>query len=95
MGCASSSSSDWNVNFVVWESYMYETTEEYVSEIDKEIGHVTKYLDTEGTYSGNFSNTYKKGTAYYSIQGINTNEAIAIKEKDGRFKKAIRTGKYN
>lgn len=93
-GCSSSSSADWNSNFVVWDNYMYETTEEYVSEIDKEIGHVTKYSDREGMYSGNFSNKYKKGTEYYSIKGTNTVEAIAIKEEDGRYRKAVRAGKY-
>ncbi|WP_025784579.1 hypothetical protein [Sporosarcina sp. D27] len=93
IGC-SSSSADWNTTFVVWDSYMYETTEEYVSEIKKEIGHVTKDSNMEGSYSGNFSNKYKKGTEYYSIKGIHTDEAIAIKEGDGRYRKAIRTGKY-
>lgn len=94
VGCSSSSSADWNSNFVVWDNYMYETTEVYVSEIDKEIGHVTKYSDRERTYSGNFSNKYKKGTEYYSIKGTNTDEAIAIKEEDGRYRKAVRSGKY-
>lgn len=73
---------------------MYETTDEYVDEINEEVGHVTKYSDSEGTYSGNFSNKYKKGTNFYSIKGINTDEAIAIKEDDGKYRKLIRTGKY-
>ncbi len=93
-GCSSSSSKDWNSSFVVWDTYMYETTDEYVNEIDEEVGHVTKYSDNEGTYSGNFSNKYKKGTTYYSIKGISKDEAIAIKEDDGRYRKLIRNGKY-
>jgi hypothetical protein len=93
-GCSSSSSKDWNTSFVVWESYMYETTNEYVNEIDEEVGHVTKYSDNEGTYSVNFSNKYQKGTPYYSIKGINTEEAIAIKEVDGKYRKLSRSGKY-
>jgi len=51
-----------------------------------EIGQVTKHSDKEGTY---FSNKYKNGTKYYSIEGINTDEAIAT-EEDGKYQKAIR-----
>lgn len=84
----------WAYSFVVWDGYIYVVSDDFVEEIDKEIGHVTKYSDMEGTYSGNFSNTYKKGTNYYSITGISTDEAIAIQEKDGTYKKAIREGQY-
>ena len=73
---------------------MYETTDEYVDEINEEVGHVTKYSDREGTYSGNFSNKYKKGTNFYSIKGISTDEAIAVKEDDESYRKLIRTSKY-
>jgi hypothetical protein len=85
---------DWAYSFVVWDSFIYVVSDEFVEEIDKEIGHVTKYSDMEGTYSGNFSNTYKKGTKYFSIKDISTDEAIAIQEKDGTYKKAIRDGQY-
>ncbi|MFJ8513418.1 hypothetical protein [Lysinibacillus xylanilyticus] len=90
-GC--SSSADWNSSFVVWDGYIYEISEAYVIDINEEIGQVTKHSDKEGTYSGNFSNKYKKGTKYYSIEGTNTDEAIAI-EEDGKYRKAIRDGKY-
>ncbi|OXS72998.1 hypothetical protein B1B04_13605 [Lysinibacillus sp. KCTC 33748] len=90
-GC--SSSADWNSSFVIRDGYIYEISEEYVIEINEEIGQVTKHSDKEGTYPGNFSNKYKKGTKYYSIEGINTEEAIAI-EEDGKYRKAIRNGKY-
>lgn len=97
-GCSNSnpfdnSSADWAFEFVVWDGYIYQLSEEYVENIDEEIGEVTKYSDMEGTYSGNFSNTYEKGTKYYAIQGISTEEAIAIEDK-GKYKKAIRNGKY-
>ena len=36
---------------------------------------------------------YKKGTKYYAMQGISTEEAIAI-EEEGKYRKAIRNGKY-
>ncbi|MGE8205294.1 hypothetical protein ACQKP0_12070 [Heyndrickxia sp. NPDC080065] len=88
------SSASWAYLFVVWDGFVYVVSDEFVEEIDKEIGHVTKYSDKEGTYSGNFSNTYKKGTKYYSIKGISTDKAIAIQDKNGKYKKAIRNGEY-
>jgi hypothetical protein len=85
---------DWAYSFVVWDGYVYVVSDEMVEDVEKEIGHVTKYSDMEGTYSGNFSNSYKKGTKYFSIKGISEDEAIAIAEDDGRFSKATREGKY-
>ncbi|WP_082625460.1 hypothetical protein [Cytobacillus dafuensis] len=97
-GCNNSSSenssADWSASFVVWDGYIYHLTDEYVDEIDGEIGVVTKYSDKEGTYSGNFSNVYEKGTKYFAIKGINTEEAIAIQEEGGKYRKVIREGKY-
>jgi hypothetical protein len=83
----------WAYSFVVWEGYIYVVSDENVTEIDRVIGEVTKYSDME-SLSGNFSNIYKKGTKYYSIKGISTDEAIAIEESDGQYVKAIREGKY-
>jgi len=90
-GC--SSEADWNSSFVVWNGDMYEVSNEYVDEVDEEIGQVTKYSDKEGTYSGNFSNKYRKGTKLYSIKDIGTDEAIAI-EEDGKYRKGNNNGKY-
>ncbi|MCM3743778.1 hypothetical protein M3193_06450 [Sporosarcina luteola] len=90
-GC--SSSADWNSSFVVWNGDMYEIIDEYVVEIHEEIGQVTRYSDKEGTYLGDFSNKYKKGTKFYSIEGISKEEAIAI-EEGGKYRKAINKGKY-
>ncbi|NBI27954.1 hypothetical protein ERL59_03135 [Chengkuizengella sp. YPA3-1-1] len=72
---------------------MYEVIDENVSQLNRQIGHVTRYSDME-SLSGNFSNAYPKGTKYYSIQGISTDEAIAVQVKDEIFKKAIRGGEY-
>jgi hypothetical protein len=88
------SSADWAYSFVVWDGLTYQLSDEYVENINEEIGEVTKYSDMEGTYSGNFSNVYEKGTKYYAITGISSKEAIAVEEKDGRYRKAIRSGKY-
>ncbi|RDW15878.1 hypothetical protein [Oceanobacillus chungangensis] len=96
-GCSESntdnSSADWAFSFVVWNGYIYQLSDEYVEDAGKEIGEVTNYSDTEGTYSGNFSNEYEKGTKYYSIEGISTDEVIAI-EDNGKYRKAIRNEKY-
>jgi hypothetical protein len=83
----------WVYRFVVWDGYVYVVKEEYVTEIDREIGQVTKYSDME-QYPGNFSNFYKKGTKYYSIKGISTDESIAVEEERGRYKEAIREKEY-
>jgi hypothetical protein len=97
-GCSSfsnqKSSADWAYSCVVWNGYIYKVSDEYVEEVGKEIGEVTKYSDMEGTYSGNFSNKYEKGTKYFSIKNISTDEAIAVKEQDGKYRKAINQGKY-
>ena len=87
-------SADWAYPFVVWDGYVYAISDEFVEEIEGEIGRVTKYSDREGTYSGNFSNVYKKGTNYYSIKGVSTDEAIAVEDEEGKHKRAVREGKY-
>ena len=80
----------WAYAFVVYNKNVYVITDKKVNSelIDSEIGHVTKYSSHEGTYSGNFSNVYPKGTKYYKIKGTDVNELIAIKEKDGSFTEA-------
>ncbi|QKY70675.1 hypothetical protein [Lentibacillus sp. CBA3610] len=88
------SSANWAYRFVVWNGDMYRLSDEYVDEVSKEIGKVTKYSDIEGTYSGNFSNEYEKGTKYFSIKDVSTDEAIAIQEKNGKYRKALNEGKY-
>ena len=88
------SSADWAFSYVVWNGYIYQLSDEYVDDLGDEISEVTKHSDTEGTYSGNFSNLYEKGTKYFAMQGISTEEAIAIEEEDGKYRKAIRDGKY-
>ncbi|WP_194270745.1 hypothetical protein [Fictibacillus phosphorivorans] len=83
----------WVHQFVVWDGFVYVVKDEYVKEIDQEIGKVTKYSDME-QYAGNFSNVYKEGTKYYSIKDISTNEYIAIEVESGKYKKAARESEY-
>lgn len=87
------SATSWVYLFVVWDGYIYVISDEYVTNIDKEIGEVRKYSDME-SYGGNFSNVYPKGTKYYSILGVNTEVAIAVKDENGLYKKATREEEY-
>ncbi|MEK5254498.1 hypothetical protein NST74_13625 [Paenibacillus sp. FSL F4-0125] len=92
-----SMSADWTYSFVVYSGNIYEiSSEELVpsNEIDKKIGQVTRYSDHEGTYSGSFSNTYPKGTPYYSIKNTDPKEIIAIQTNEAEFVKAINKGQY-
>ncbi|WP_342567210.1 hypothetical protein MKY09_17600 [Psychrobacillus sp. FSL K6-4046] len=84
----------WAYQFVVWDGDVYIITEENVEKIGKEIGHVTKYSDREGTYSGNFSNTFPKGTKYYEIVEVDPEEAIAVESEVGIYVKANSDGEY-
>ena len=89
VGCTSSSQS-WAYQFVKWNDQIYIVTSDEIKmdDIGKEIGEVTKYSDKEGTYSGNFSNTFKEETKYYEIKNIKTDEAIAVEKEKGVFIKA-------
>jgi hypothetical protein len=83
----------WAYPFVVWDGYIYIVNDEYVTEIDKEIGQVTKYSDMY-QQPGNFSNAYEKGTKYFSIKGISTDKSIAVEDGNGKYKKALREKEY-
>lgn len=76
----------WAYPFVVWKGKVYEVKETEIiadSEIGKVIGKVkTKPNDMTGSYYGNASNFYPKGTKYYEIKGTSTSTAIAVKEDD-------------
>lgn len=87
---------DWANRFVVNEGKSYVISDKLLEaeEVDSMIGQVTKYSDEEGTYSGNFSNHYPKGTKYYSIKGVNINKAIAVKLDNGTFIRADYNGEY-
>jgi hypothetical protein len=86
----------WAYNFVVYDKNVYIITDRTVDTelIGSKLGQVTKYSSHEGTYSGNFSNTYPKGTKYYKIIGTDVNKAIAVKEIDGTFIEAKFDGEY-
>lgn len=85
----------WASSFVVWEGYQYTVQEEYIEkcEIESEIGQVTAYSDME-TLSGNFSNKFRKGSKYFSIRGVSTEESIAVEAGSGTYARADRSGEY-
>lgn len=86
-------SDEWAFAFAALDGYIYQISDEYVEDVNKELGEVTAYLNVEGKYAGNFSNVYKKGTKYYAINGISIKEAIAIEEANGTYRKAVRDSK--
>ena len=83
----------WSYPFVVWDGYVYAVSEESVTAIGDEIGQVTNYSDME-PQSGNFSNDYQKGTKYFEIKGVSTEEAIAVQKSNDQYVKADRRGEY-
>lgn len=88
---------DWAYSFVVYSGDSYKISKDELipsNDIDQKIGQVTKYSDEEGTYRGNFSNTYPKGTPYYSIKNTDPQEVIAIKTGEDTYVKAYNIGHY-
>ena len=83
----------WLYSFVVWDGNTYIVQEEEVTDVEKEIGHVTRHSSYD-SYGGNFSNSYKEGTKYFSIKGVSTEEAIAVETKKGIYLKAVFKGEY-
>ncbi|WP_246072808.1 hypothetical protein [Paenibacillus dokdonensis] len=84
-------SASWAYSFVVYNSSVYAVTMEEVSSelIGNQIGKVTRFSDKEGTYRGNFSNQYPKGTPYYAINGIDFKQQIAVKTDADTYVKAV------
>ncbi|BBH23721.1 hypothetical protein Back11_50660 [Paenibacillus baekrokdamisoli] len=87
---------DWVYLFVVYNGSSYEISDTQVDPklIGSKIGKVTYYSNREGTYSGNFSNRFPKGTEYYEIHNVATKQAIAIKKKKNLFIKATYLHRY-
>lgn len=82
----------WAYSFVVWDGNVYEVTKEKVSEgdIGRHIGEVkTRPNDMTGSYYGNASNAYPKGTNYFEIKGESTATSIAVEIENNEWVKAI------
>lgn len=82
----------WAYPFVVWNGKVYEVRHQEIvedSKVGKILGEVkTKPNDETGSYYGNASNHYPKGTKYYEIKGTSTSESIAV-EDDKVWVKAV------
>lgn len=84
--CSSSvATASWAYSFVVNDGKIFVVSEDRVdqSTLGDVVGKVTYHTDREGTYGGNFSNIYPKGTKYYAIQGITPESAIAVEKQEG------------
>lgn len=92
----SSVSASWAYEFVVNDGRSFIVSEEVVKKtlVGDVVGEVTYHSMQEGSYNGNFSNSYPVGTKYYAIQGLLPNEVIAIKSDTGDYLKAIYDGEY-
>jgi len=86
IGCSSNS---WISSFVKYNGIFYSVTDEDIDEIGDKLGEVKYFLDKEGNAENFSSNTYPVGTEIYIINGINIEEAIAIKDSDGKYVKLI------
>lgn len=93
---AGTATADWAKSFAVYDGNTYVSADVELDsgQLGGKLGEVTFYSDEEGTYSGNFSNRYAKGTEYYEITGVDPQEAIAIHEEGSRYIKAVFDGEY-
>lgn len=87
------SATKWVQEFVVWNGYVYTLQDEMIVDVEGKIGEVTAFSDMN-QLPGNFSNVFQKGTSYYSIDGIETDESIAIKVGNGSYQIADRESRY-
>ena len=83
----------WAYEFVVYNNNTYEVTREKVAQVGDKLGEVTAYSDMD-VLSGNFSNRYKVGTAYYKIIGVDVSEAIAVEVTHETYRRAVYTSPH-
>ena len=67
-------------------------TDDYITEAGERIGEVTTHSDME-QYGGHFSNAYEKGTAYFRVPDVSTDEKIAVEDRN-RYRVAERVREY-
>lgn len=82
----------WAYSFVVWKGNVYEVTMEKVleSNIGRYLGEVkTKPNEVTGSYYGDASNAYPKGTKYFEINGESTKTSIAVEVENRQWVKAV------
>lgn len=73
-----------------WNNQLYRITSTEEVNLDEEIGEITKQNTTETEETPDNSSSYlRKGTKIWSITGIDTKDAIAVKVGTGKFIKAV------
>lgn len=92
----SSVCASWAYEFVVNDGRSYIVTKERVELklLGENVGKVTYHSTQEGSYNGNFSNSYPTGTQYYAVQGISPHEVIAVQSQTGDYFKAYFDREY-
>lgn len=92
----SSVCASWAYEFVVNDGRSFIISKDVVEEklVGEVVGKVTYHSTQEGSYNGNFSNSYPKGTPYYAIQGVSSEEVIAIQSHAGEYFKAYFDREY-
>ncbi|BBH19558.1 hypothetical protein Back11_09030 [Paenibacillus baekrokdamisoli] len=75
---------------VKWNDRIYRITQTKITNVDKEIGEITTQSMNEiAETPNNFSTTFAKGSKLYSIIGMDTKEAIAVKISEDEYIKVI------
>lgn len=85
IGCSSKS---WIASFVKYNDTIY-VTDEAVEQVGNKIGEVKYFLKEEMDAKDLSSNEYPVGTEIYEIEGIDVEDAIAIKNSEGEYIKLI------
>ncbi|ETT64196.1 hypothetical protein C173_21636 [Paenibacillus sp. FSL R7-277] len=77
---------------VIWDNQKYKVTTDEKININKVIGEILNYSTDEAQIkedTDNFSNYYPKGTQIWSIQGVDTKQAVAIEYEKNMYVKAV------
>lgn len=77
---------------VIWDNQKYKVTTDEKININKVIGEILNYSTDEALIkedTDNFSNYYPKGTQIWSIQGVDTKQAVAIEYEKNMYVKAV------
>ncbi|WP_238656169.1 hypothetical protein [Paenibacillus piscarius] len=77
---------------VIWDNQKYKVTTDEKININKVVGEILNYSTDETQIkedTDNFSNYYPKGTQIWSIQGVDSKQAIAIEYEKNKYVKAV------
>ncbi|MED3652086.1 MULTISPECIES: hypothetical protein [Heyndrickxia] len=89
-GCSSKS---WVANFVKYNDVIYHVSDEKIERVGYKLAEVKQYIDVEGDIPNLSSNEYREGTEIYSIDGIDTRQAIAVKVGKNKYIKLVSNDK--